>query len=266
MVFNVDFVSDLHIESWDTKLHFKHPYGERKNKKFNIKPSSEILIVAGDISDNIHLSIKYLNHLSKYYNYILFVDGNHEHVEIIPKLYSHKQINELFLKNNNPKLIYLPENTFIYENTAFVGYCGWWNFNNSDFLKKKDSKSYSSWINNSKENDGLVYNNNIQKRSILEFKKINQKINKLESNKKIKNICIVTHTLPLKRYGSTNYFAEHNTLMNNIKSKKLTHWFFGHTHSTFDEYINDIRYVCNPRGRPDDFNRENYYKWKINIK
>ena len=47
-------------------------------------------------------------------------------------------------------------------------------------------------------------------------------------------------------------------MFKNIKSKKIKYWLFGHTHYDINDKINDIKYICNPRGRPDDFNRENY--------
>ena len=69
MSFDIDFITDLHIESWDTSLPYKYQLGNRKNIKFKSKPSSDILIVAGDVSDDINLSINYLNKLSKNYQY-----------------------------------------------------------------------------------------------------------------------------------------------------------------------------------------------------
>ena len=43
-----------------------------------------------------------------------------------------------------------------------------------------------------------------------------------------------------------------------IKSNKLSHWLFGHTHYDIYNKIDGVEYICNPRGRPDDFNRLEY--------
>ena len=47
-------------------------------------------------------------------------------------------------------------------------------------------------------------------------------------------------------------------MFKNIKSNKLSHWLFGHTHYDIYNKIDGVEYICNPRGRPDDFNRLEY--------
>ena len=76
----LDLVSDLHIDQWDSNLPNLYPCGEVKNFPFqwNGIVKSPYLIVAGDISDDLDLSLSYLDNISKYYKKILFVDGNHE--------------------------------------------------------------------------------------------------------------------------------------------------------------------------------------------
>ena len=49
-----------------------------------------------------------------------------------------------------------------------------------------------------------------------------------------------------------------NFIDGNIKSNKLSHWLFGHTHYDIYNKIDGVEYICNPRGRPDDFNRLEY--------
>jgi metallophosphoesterase superfamily enzyme len=48
------------------------------------KDKSKILIVAGDICDDLNDSINYLDHISQYYDKVLYVDGNHEHISQYP--------------------------------------------------------------------------------------------------------------------------------------------------------------------------------------
>ena len=56
---------------------------EKKKFPFEFKKTnSEYLIVAGDISDTLNTSLNYLDQISDHYEKILFVDGNHEHVNI----------------------------------------------------------------------------------------------------------------------------------------------------------------------------------------
>ena len=101
----IDICSDLHIDQWSNKYITKYPCGKIKEFPFKFKKTnSNYLIVAGDISDNLVCSIEYLNEIAKYYEYILFVDGNHEHIDIYPDLYEKKYINNLI---NNHKILYL---------------------------------------------------------------------------------------------------------------------------------------------------------------
>ena len=53
----LDLVSDLHIDQWDSSLQNLYPCGEIKTFPFNWDKvnHSKILVVAGDISDNIDL-------------------------------------------------------------------------------------------------------------------------------------------------------------------------------------------------------------------
>ena len=81
---NIDIVSDLHIEQWDSTIDNKYPNGEIKDIPF-IFPNtkSNILIIAGDISDDINISLKYINQLSKIYQNVLWVSYRRLILDII---------------------------------------------------------------------------------------------------------------------------------------------------------------------------------------
>ena len=102
---------------------------------------------------------------------------------------------------------------------------------------------------------------NVIKRSVVEFHILNNKINLYEKFKDIENIIIITHTVPNKKFCDdkkvdTEMNMKYQELIKN--SKKLNKWIFGHTHHNFYEKIDNIEYICNPRGRPADFNRIKY--------
>ena len=90
--FSINVISDLHIDQWDPKYSIKYKCGLVKEFPLNWDKivdkniKNKILIVAGDVSDDLELSCNYLNHISQYYNKILFVDGNHEHVNKYPNI------------------------------------------------------------------------------------------------------------------------------------------------------------------------------------
>ena len=98
----IDIVSDLHVDQWNPNYNNKYPCGEISNNPYNFKyPESDILVIAGDISDDINISIDTLNTASEYYDKVIFVDGNHEHVHKYPYLYTYDEIYDKIKKNNN---------------------------------------------------------------------------------------------------------------------------------------------------------------------
>ena len=78
-------------------------------------------------------------------------------------------------------------------------------------------------------------------------------------------IVLVTHTVPKKEY-SKNLRIEVNSDYKKLFyiSSKLKYWLFGHTHQQMDKK-DGIRFISNPRGRPEDYNREKYSLKKISL-
>ena len=267
----IDIVSDLHIDQWNTDLDNKYPCGQRSNYPYDFdNKKANILVVAGDTSDNINLSLDYLEQVSEKYDKILFIDGNHEHVHKYPNLYKTSEINEKVKARNSNKLVYLPENHYIIDKTVFIGFCGWWDYNN----KTESDKSinyFKKWIPEFTENESRKFINNVTNQSINEAEKLKESIDKYNNDPNINNIIIVTHTVPHDSYCSLDKNNNHeistelNTKIRDlIKSKninKISHWIFGHTHAHYESQMNNIHFVCNPRGRPEDYNR-NFYNLK----
>lgn len=261
-----DIVSDLHIDQWSTKYKNLYPCGEIKDIPYTFgKSTSDYLIVAGDISDSLEESINYLENISEYYKNILFVDGNHEHVCAYPKLFENKNISDM-IKNNNIK--YLSYEPFQINNTIFVGCCGWWDYNNSNKDCKNKSLTYfDNWIPHFTKEDNLKFIENVIEKSIEEFNYLKSILDKYEKNDLIENIVIVTHTVPKKKYCNNftdndifgSFLTEYNTKYEELfKYKKISHWIFGHTHQVWYDINNNIQFICNPRGRPEDFDRTEY--------
>ena len=266
----IDICSDLHIDQWSNKYINKYPCGIIKECPFEFKTTdSKYLIVAGDISDNLLCSIDYLNEISKYYEKILFVDGNHEHVHKYPDLYEKKYINNLI---NNDKIVYLSNKPYQLNNTVFIGACGWWDYNNSDSETiDKNHNYFDEWIPHFTLKDSENFINNVINKSIEEIEYLDNNIKKYMNDVSVKNIVIVTHTLPKACFfdddkDKIELSTEYNTKFENLlKYDKITHWIFGHTHTYWDKKINNIQFYCNPRGRPEDYNREIYKLKQITI-
>jgi len=271
MVIKCDICSDLHIDQWNKTLKQKYPCGIRTFNNLSWKKKDNtILIIAGDISDNINLSIDYINNISHNYEQILFIDGNHEHVELYPKLYTTEYINKIVKQKQNDKLIYLPCNDYIIGDTVFIGFCGWWNYNKYSLKDINKSVDYfKNWIDEMNHSDSRNFIYNVFSKSKDEYSKLIFKLNKYHNNNNISNIIIVTHTQPdISFINLEDLATELNTEFENITSEKfpkIKHWIFGHTHEQHITKKNNIIYTCNPRGRPDDFNRITYDLYELTI-
>lgn len=265
---NIDLVSDLHIDHWDSTKKTKYTIGKNRNFPSNFEYStdkSNILVIAGDICDNIEESINFLDYISQYYDIVLFVDGNHEHSYNYPDLYSTEYINKLIKARNNSKIIYLPENNYKIGNTVFVGCCGWWNYSTNKF----DHHDYFEDINNNpiKEEKVIKFHNNVKKESKIQADRLLNNILSLYQDKNIKNIVVVSHTLPINIFlDPKKVDLEVNTHFEKIRNcPKISHWFFGHCHEEINKELNGARYISNPRGRPCDYDRIFYSSKTISI-
>jgi len=85
------------------------------------------------------------------------------------------------------------------------------------------------------------------------------RISALQKRNDIDKIIVVTHTVPPKdEFCSEGYSTWTNTQLKVTENSKVTHWCFGHVHQEFDVKIDNIRFICHPRGRPDDNNSSDY--------
>ena len=260
---SLDIVSDLHIDQWSSKYKTPYPLGTIKEYPFIIQnPIADVLIVAGDISDDLNNSILYLNELSKHYKKILFIDGNHEHVCKYPNLYTIQDISNLITNDN---IIYLSLTPYKIHDTIFIGACGWWDYDNYNPKSIKHNLNYfDNWITHFNYSDNAKFIDNVLERAEEDYNNIDYWVKFYSNDKSIKNIIIVTHTLPLYDFLDTDNkdpdSGSHiNSKMKNItNNKKVTHWIFGHIHKPWDKTINGTRFISNPRGRPEDYDRIKY--------
>ena len=128
----------------------------------------------------------------------------------------------------------------------------------------------------------IEFINNVFDKSRKEFEYLKNEIEYYEKNDKIKNIVLVTHSVPKSEFsyknGKSEYISagtQYNTLFSQIlnkdsgcvKYKKISHWIFGHSHDNHDIYDFEtlIRFISNPRGRYEDYNRTSYSVKELEI-
>ena len=109
-------------------------------------------------------------------------------------IYMKKYINNLI---NNDKVVYLSNKPYQLNNTVFIGACGWWDYNNSDKETiDKNHNYFDEWIPHFTLKDSKNFINNVINKSIEEIEYLDNNIKKYMNDDSVKNIVIVTHTLP----------------------------------------------------------------------
>lgn len=257
----VDIVSDLHVDYWNNT---RFEYDWESNKK------ADIVIIAGDIADDIGLVIKELHRACDVYDKVLYVDGNHE---------STQHYNDLSIANtmildglkNRQNFIHLYYNDFILDNLVIIGACGWWDFRVGDSYQESIDSFNSDW-NPRSDLDKNTIISNIIKEANENYIKIKEKVNQYKDKF---DICIVTHTVPCKEMLSEHYPCEKrslgcygNSVFQEFTAEKSVKYFiFGHNHDAKQEtHLNDQTFINNARGRPSDFNREHYVPLTIHLR
>lgn len=235
-IMKIQIASDLHIE------HFKNPLFYHSF----IKPSADILILAGDIGNLYQpdILINYLSFLSEKFTYILYIYGNTEFyfnddIQVDKK--NMETLKETFENKVNTKL----KNIFILDqksiqigNYLFSG-CTLWsklkmNLPNNYRIKNLTSKKY---IEN--------HYNDIK---FLKMENIYCKENNLEH-------IIITHHVPLILDPSKKKKDMYMTdLSNIIHTLKINTWIFGHIHNNFNFIVDrKMKMLSNQRGKPGSY-------------
>ena len=293
---NVDIISDLHIDSWNNNYKSKYitttkhmPFNFEDWQHQNINTTNEdqstdrslnILIIAGDISDDMITSMKYLNDMHLSYDKVLLIDGNHEHAYKFPSLYSNEElikiVDEYASEELKKKLVFLPEKDFIANDTVFIGINSWWDYRkeDKDVVEYKQKNYFVRWMAHLTFDDSCNFIVNVVNKAKKHATILRDKIKKYTNHPKIKNIVITTHSVPLGSFCLDKYRdTEMNTFLEDIilddsvmdHENKKYYWIFGHTHSLHKDIRHNISFLANPRGRPTDMNRETYKPERIVI-
>ena len=254
---NIDIISDLHEDFWNLKIPSLLYLDKSIDFPLNLAPSpnTDILIIAGNISGDLDISLQFLEHCRHVYKYVLFVDGDKEHHAKLPNMYSPTSIVTELSKSNFNNIYYLPVQPFLYNDVAIVGVSGWWNFSGSIPIQFENT------------NLSVDYNNklirNIIKAASLDYEHLDHVLSQTESDPRIKTVIVVTHTPPHSECVDDNISTNLNALMQPLVSgaySKLKYWIFGHVKNPITLNINNIQFISNPRG----YNRTEYHT--INIK
>lgn len=239
-MFTLQIASDLHIEYQNDEKVDPYEY---------ITPSSDILILAGDIGSLYKLEQLYdfLYIISKDFKYVLYVPGNHEYYKPCDYNSIHmKELKNIFekLEHEISNLIVLDQKCVQIGNVCIAGATLW-----SDI--QCDLPKYIVRIHNitkSKYMDMFAED--------LEY--ITDVIQYC-NNKKIKLVCVTHHPPTMKvckgRTNNRNKFESlyGSNLDHMLNTNDVDTWVCGHVHDNFD-FVTDggTRLVSNQKGKPKD--------------
>jgi len=260
MTFAFDLISDLHVETWD-------------GFDWTDQPTSPYCVVAGDVSRDHNIVIETLKHLSQCYAGVFYIDGNDEHRWHLENLAeSYRSLRQQIDKIKN--VVFLQDNVAIVNGVAILATNGWWSYDLNPQIEYEDAQAwyceYTQCTPSSADAiTGIAYHDAAYMRN---------SVKKLQTHQEVKSIVMVTHTLPAAWLcGHDPDIVESprfNTMGNphvqmaldEDTERKIRVWTFGHYHRNVDRDLNQIRYVCNPRGRGNTpWSQPAYYPKRIEV-
>jgi len=240
----IQYISDIHLEYYSTLP--------------KIESIGDVLVLAGDIGFPFSLLYKeFLIDINNKFKKIFLIAGNHEFYSIgknrdksMEEL--EDRIKSIIIDNSLDNISYLDNSYEDYQGFRFCGTTLWTQIKDPNYLTN-DFK--------------YIKNMNIEFRN--ELFQINCEF--IEDIIKISNlpIIMITHHLPSFKLIHSEYRTEECNRYNQCYASdcekyfknNIKVWIYGHTHKECNMEINNIKFVCNPKGYPDenikiqDFNR-----------
>lgn len=255
-------ISDVHVDitAWDpARL-------ESKSSDCNT------VVVAGDISNDIWITSKWMVDLKSYFENVIWVPGNHDYYntgfhrtrifDIQDKLYPYpklqKEIKEHYSKYSKDHGIHcLNRDSVIVDGVRFVGATGWHDFVAGEPYPK--AAQILAWYHES--NDSMIQWTEkgadpwiVEDEAQGDYEYIKTCVSNANEP-----VVVVTHHLPHRQLSVARpelitWTKLHgmfvNTKMESITDSKIKFWCYGHTHYGSLKEINGVTYVCNPVGYP----------------
>lgn len=255
MQFAFDLISDLHPDTWNNDIDFRH------------RATSLHCVVAGDISSDRAQLVKILTHLGQCYQAVFYIDGNSEHKDRMGDLGASYQTLARSVARI-PNVVFLQDNVIAINGLAILGTNGWWGFNLDHGL---DPEQCASWYQE-KENLDTQSIQNIKKACTTDANYMIASVKRLQTHRDIRAIVMVTHTVPNADLIRHDVDLEHSMRFNIMGNrymanaldqdteKKIKTWCFGHYHGSIDQTREGVRYINNCRGRGDS----KYSQWAYN--
>jgi len=252
-------------------LHYTHHTANNPRKiglyiKNFIKPKSDNIIIAGDISNSIADTLSFLKHLKRYYyQKILVVLGNHDHYfsNSESDKFDNYEIRAKYLVEEIKKLgvIVLDGQIEEIDGVRISGCTGWYDFSYTQKLNPCMTavNIMKYWYRNM--NDGNYIKGMIKDTEQLTWENMQawsfsdkEKISKVYDQVDI----IVTHISPLNEpffaYEPYKYDLLTGAYFFNgmgfAEYSNAKYWIYGHTHVKQEYLFGDTKFISNPVGYP----------------
>jgi predicted MPP superfamily phosphohydrolase len=245
---NVRYFSDLHLE-------FIKP---NKIEKFIEKiPSgiNEICILAGDIGNPYQKNYDiFMKFISKNFKKIFYVTGNHEYYNKTKTIQETNEFLESYCSQFD-NISFLNNNYEIYEKYCFIGTTLWSKIIDPD-------PAYTINDTSSIPNFNYIQYNRLNMLSV-DFLQ--------DALQKNENCIVITHHMPSSSLIDIKYktiqmqpynqwfYCDLDKLIE-TNGNKIKYWIYGHTHTPSNVIMNEIPFLCNPIGYPNENKKTDYTK------
>lgn len=266
-----DLVSDIHDDIWKSRvMNYTFDWNAVKN------PDSDILVIAGDTSNSIYDTFDFATKASDYYEHVIIIDGNHEHYDNFDFMMaknrtvdeSMERLKKLSKKNN--KIHYLDGQDYtVIDGVAFIGATGWYNWKSGHTGDVNEVNARIIWRKYS--NDSYYPHYGVDQGpdtySDNQCFDLKETVKELNNREDIRSIVVVTHVPPnvemltfkddddeyFWNYLNPSYVNEDlKKILKEDKNNKIKIWCSGHVHSRMDFVKDNILYVTNARGYPNE--------------
>lgn len=272
----IDFCSDLHVDAWlnttqphdpNRRMWMGEPYEStfihidwREYKS----PDSRVLVIAGDIANNMMTSVSVVEAAAAEYEYVVVVEGNHDHydndvmVESGMKLFKH-------LLSPFPNVHYLDgESSLVLEGVAFFGATGWYDWKAYETAGISDYHAKQTWSQYSNDARYPQFEcSGPDSLAMTQAVNLAAQVKQANVDPAIHSIVMTTHMSPraeLMEWKVNNPVwnaltpSYVNTALKLVllenSNAKITHWIYGHTHMRQMVEMEGIVYANNARGYP----------------
>ena len=260
-------ISDVHVDinPWDWRL------------LDNCDPSIP-MVVAGDIDNDVRATCRWILQLRQRFPRVIWVAGNHDFYNLgfhqtrlvgdpafealwpspktVPEIVDHyrrwSQAHDIH---------FLHRSSVTMDGVEFVGTTGWHDFVAGEPISFEDQiQAWNRGIRDSRVIDWAVSFPEVPwQRMMHEARLEADALSHMVMNNDLPKV-VVTHHIPQRSFvmkkpdpgwnALNGSFC--NTLLETVQDPSIRVWCFGHTHMTWDHDLGGVRYVCNPRGYPNE--------------